>query len=87
MYKERCERLMRELQMTKKQMQQQHEEDLEQELQSRKLLEKRVRSVRYLSAFGSLHPLFSLFFSFLQRFGRGEVGFCVCVGNYCRQVL
>ena len=45
MYKERCERLMRELQVTKKQMQQQHEEDLEQELQSRKLLEKRVRSV------------------------------------------
>ena len=55
MYKERCERLMRELQMTKKQMQQQHEEDLEQELQSRKLLEKRVRSVQRLSAFGSLH--------------------------------
>ncbi|XP_070204311.1 unconventional myosin-XVIIIa-like isoform X2 [Littorina saxatilis] len=41
-YKERCERLMRELQLTKKQMQQQHEEDLEQELQSRKMVEKRL---------------------------------------------
>ena len=42
MYKERCEKLMRELQMTKKEMQQQHEEDLEQELASRKMVEKRV---------------------------------------------
>jgi molybdenum-dependent DNA-binding transcriptional regulator ModE len=42
-YKERAERLMRELAMTKKQLQQQHEEDLEQELASRKMVEKRVR--------------------------------------------
>jgi hypothetical protein len=42
-YKERAERLMRELAMTKKQLQQQHEEDLEQELTSRKMVEKRVR--------------------------------------------
>lgn len=42
MYKERCEKLLRELQMIKKQFQQQHEEDMEQELQARKVLEKRV---------------------------------------------
>ncbi|KAL8610894.1 hypothetical protein ACOMHN_056749 [Nucella lapillus] len=41
-YKERCQKLMRELQVTKKQMQQQHEEDLEQELASRKMVEKRL---------------------------------------------
>ncbi|KAK7474334.1 hypothetical protein BaRGS_00034382, partial [Batillaria attramentaria] len=41
-YKERCEKLLRELQMTKKQMQQRHEEEMEQELQSRKMVEKRL---------------------------------------------
>ncbi|XP_076453173.1 unconventional myosin-XVIIIa-like [Babylonia areolata] len=41
-YKERCQKLLRELQVTKKQMQQQHEEDLEQELTSRKMVEKRL---------------------------------------------
>ncbi|XP_055861175.1 unconventional myosin-XVIIIa-like isoform X2 [Biomphalaria glabrata] len=41
-YKSRYERLVRELQVTKKQLQQQHEEELEQELQSRKLIEKRL---------------------------------------------
>ncbi|XP_025090259.1 unconventional myosin-XVIIIa-like isoform X3 [Pomacea canaliculata] len=42
-YKERCEKLLRELQMIKKQFQQQHEEDMEQELQARKVLEKRLQ--------------------------------------------
>ncbi|XP_046371611.2 unconventional myosin-XVIIIa-like isoform X3 [Haliotis rufescens] len=41
-YKERYERLSKELAMTKKRLHQQHEEEMEQELQSRRLLEKRL---------------------------------------------
>ncbi|XP_067682622.1 unconventional myosin-XVIIIa-like isoform X2 [Haliotis asinina] len=41
-YKDRYERLSKELVMTKKRLHQQHEEEMEQELQSRRLLEKRL---------------------------------------------
>ncbi|XP_012936920.1 unconventional myosin-XVIIIa [Aplysia californica] len=41
-YKPRYERLVKELQVTKKQMQQHHEEEMEAELQSRKLIERRL---------------------------------------------
>ncbi|CAG5121919.1 unnamed protein product, partial [Candidula unifasciata] len=41
-YKAKYERVAKELQITKKQLQQQHEEEMEQELQSRKLIERRL---------------------------------------------
>ncbi|KAK6192213.1 hypothetical protein SNE40_003722 [Patella caerulea] len=41
-YKERYERMVKELEFTKKRLQQQHEEEMDSELQSRRLLEKRL---------------------------------------------
>ncbi|XP_041350261.1 unconventional myosin-XVIIIa-like isoform X3 [Gigantopelta aegis] len=41
-YKERYERIVKELQITRKRMAQQHEEEMDMELQSRKIIEKRL---------------------------------------------
>ena len=42
-YKERYERIKKELAFTRKKMTQQHEEEMEQEHNSKKVVEKRVR--------------------------------------------
>ena len=75
-YKQRYERLVRELQVTKKQMQQQHEEEIEQELQSRKLIERKVshsNSFVFTGKLGVLQtkPMYSAFRNshpFLNRY-------------------
>ena len=46
-YKQKYERVMKELDFTKKRLQQQHEDDLEQLMALKKQLEKKVRKLRY----------------------------------------
>ncbi len=49
-YKQKYERAMKELEYTKKRLQQQHEDDMEQLLALKKQLEKKVRNERDPSA-------------------------------------
>lgn len=44
MYKHKCERAMRELEFTRRRLQQQHEDDLEQLVGLKKQLEKKVKT-------------------------------------------
>lgn len=45
LYKNKCERTMRELEFTRRRLQQQHEDDLEQLVGLKKQLEKKVRKL------------------------------------------
>ena len=55
-YKQKYERVLKELEYTKKRLQQQHEDDLEQLMALKKQLEKKVKKKKSISSTAGLEP-------------------------------